>query len=345
VISYSSLGVLTHLLAFKVLEKGNRGVEVFDRYFYPSLFAPLILLIVGITERVSAYGITENRYAVMLLTLWLTLTTLYFIFGKEKWFKIIPLQLSLLFLLSSFGPWGVEAISQKSQLTRLEKLLTKNEILVNGEIVKAISPIPHEDSKNISSIMGYLVNNHNEKNLPSWLNSSTQAYSSKSKFESAMQALGVKSQDSCEDNDWFHLESEVGYGWKTTGFDYISKNFYINRSISNNLAKGIWKRSLYVEKEKYELTFDNINGILTVSGSGKDEVKFDINPLAKKLIPLCKKSYPQNEMILDSKTNKTRARLVIEDIRGKVVKDEIEFSYLSFSVLLGKAEGQPSAEN
>lgn len=341
VISYSSLGVLTHLLAFKVKEKGNRALEIFERYFYPSLFAPIFLLIVGMTERVSAYGITESRYTVILLALWLTLTTIYFSFGKGKRFKIIPLQLSLLFILGSFGPWGVDAFSQKSQVTRLETLLVKNDILVEGKIVPATASIPQEDSKNISSIMRYLVSHHKNEGLPSWLNNSTKFSVSKTTTKKIMQTWGVKPQETCWKNDWFHLDSEGVEVWEITGFDYISKELHYNHSLTKNL----WSWFLVVEKEKYELTFDNKSGVLTVTSPNKDEVQFDINPITNELLTLCKNTYRKNEMTLDSTTGKTRARLVIENIQGKLVKDTIEFSYLSFRVLLGTTADQPAAEN
>ena len=50
-------------------------------------------------------------------------------------------------ILSSFGIWGAEHVSGISQVTRLQNLLEKNNILINGAIHKTSGQIDFEGCK------------------------------------------------------------------------------------------------------------------------------------------------------------------------------------------------------
>ena len=81
--------------------------------------------------------------------------------AKVKNIKLIPVTLCLLCFLTSFGPWGAFSVSQRSQMNRLEKLLTANNILVDGKI-KPMDKAAHKnisdnDEGNISSIVHFLA--------------------------------------------------------------------------------------------------------------------------------------------------------------------------------------------
>src|SRR5690606_3825899 len=83
----------------------------------------LILLILAIYKRVDDYGITESRYILISLAIWLSFITGYFIIKGQEQIRIIPISLMFIALITTFGPWGISAISKNSQQNRLEKIL------------------------------------------------------------------------------------------------------------------------------------------------------------------------------------------------------------------------------
>ncbi|MEJ1221589.1 DUF4153 domain-containing protein [Sediminicola sp. 1XM1-17] len=97
-------------------------------YFYPLfylLLGPLlILLFVAISRRIADYGITENRYFVFALALWILGNTLYLLLSKKKSLRILPISLFLIAMVVSFGPWGAFTVSKTSQANQFEKVYT-----------------------------------------------------------------------------------------------------------------------------------------------------------------------------------------------------------------------------
>lgn len=108
-------------------------------YFYPLfyiLLGPLlILLFIAISRRIHDYGITENRYFVFALALWITGNTLYLLLSKKKSLRILPISLFLIAILVSFGFWGAFTVSKNSQAKQFKKVYTiikKNKGVATG---------------------------------------------------------------------------------------------------------------------------------------------------------------------------------------------------------------------
>ncbi|MBN8701935.1 MAG: DUF4153 domain-containing protein [Bacteroidetes bacterium] len=167
--AFSVFGILSLLLIWPLRnDEGNKWISTFSRWFYRALFPLLVLLGVAIGKRVLQYGITENRYFVLVVALWLTGIAAYFLLSKAKNIKVIPVTLFFIAFLSSFGPWGAFSISEKSQVNRLKKLLTEEKILVDGKIKKAANI--NSNKNQISSIVHYLAKHHRFDAIKPWFN-------------------------------------------------------------------------------------------------------------------------------------------------------------------------------
>lgn len=130
---YAAVGVLAVLLVYPLRDdEENTWVRFFARFFFRATLPIIVLLYVAIWARVRAYGITEDRYYLILLGAWLTGISFYYIFSKQKNIRYIPLSLAIIGALSWFGPWGAFAVSESSQLSRLETVLEKNNIWKPG---------------------------------------------------------------------------------------------------------------------------------------------------------------------------------------------------------------------
>ncbi len=161
VTGYSIAGILAFLLIWPLRRNENyQWIKNYTRLFYITLFPLIILLCVAIGIRVQDYGITEQRYFIIMMAFWLFIMALYFIFSKIKNIKIIPLTLFILSIISAYGPVSAFEISESSQYDRLISLLNKNALLRNNKVEKTNKSLSFNDKKEISASVNYLVTMH-----------------------------------------------------------------------------------------------------------------------------------------------------------------------------------------
>ncbi len=172
VIYFSISGILSLLLVWPIRnDEGQHWIKNFTRFFYLALFPLIVLLILAIYKRISQYGITEFRYFVLLLALWLIFIASYFLISKAKNIKLIPVSLCLIAFCSSFGPWGAFNVSKFSQLKHMESILIKNKMLDSKNHYISGKEIKWKDHFELSSVVQYLVEMHGFKAMQPYLRS------------------------------------------------------------------------------------------------------------------------------------------------------------------------------
>ncbi|MEW5702474.1 MAG: DUF4153 domain-containing protein [Candidatus Zixiibacteriota bacterium] len=173
IFGFASTGIVAYLLLHPIRhERENRWITVAARWFWIAMIPMIVVLELAIWRRVSEYGITENRYFALVLGGWLAAMVVYFLAAKTKSIKVVPASIGVLALLVSFGPWGVFRISERSQVGRLEKLLTQNNLLIKGKVQKAQTAIAQADAAQISSVVRYLQQNHGYAQIQPWFSQS-----------------------------------------------------------------------------------------------------------------------------------------------------------------------------
>jgi hypothetical protein len=154
-------GVLAILLIHPVRDlPENRWVRTFARAFYLALIPSIVMLAMAISKRVGQYGVTEDRYFLMVLTGWLALISVYFIARRDGDIRVIPITLAALAILTFAGPWGAYTVSRASQSARLRRVLEANGLLVHGTIRPATHDVPRKTERDLSSILDYLIQIH-----------------------------------------------------------------------------------------------------------------------------------------------------------------------------------------
>ena len=180
------LGIFTNLLLFPFQnDREHRWIQTFYKAFYYLLIPLIILLFLAIGIRIEEYGITLNRYLIVLMGIWLTFVAGYFILGKRN-IKVIPISLASIMILTSFGPWGMFGLSERMQVNRLENILIQAEILVDGKIknqvkwektasdklrpksLKNTNTLGNKELNEVNSILHYLGNYHGWKHIYPW---------------------------------------------------------------------------------------------------------------------------------------------------------------------------------
>jgi hypothetical protein len=165
----AALGILSLLLVHPIEDrKENHWIRTYGRWFYVALIPSIVMLLLAIWKRIDQYGITENRYFLVVLSLWLAGIALFFIFKRSRNIKVIPMTLCLVALVTIGGPWGAYAVSRRSQTARLERLLAANDMLVDGRVRPAPAVLPFEDRKELSAIVRYLAETHGTTTIDPW---------------------------------------------------------------------------------------------------------------------------------------------------------------------------------
>lgn len=147
------------------LRNTNQWVKTFISFF-PKLIIPLlIMMFVSLGIRINAYGITENRYFVLVAGLWVTSCMTYYILNKNPKNIVFTISLAIISVMTVIGPWSGYSVSKLSQNIRFENLLKANNMISNEKTIKSSSNVPKIDREEISSILLYFQNKHSLKDL------------------------------------------------------------------------------------------------------------------------------------------------------------------------------------
>lgn len=159
VLWYSTISVGIIFLITPILDE-NKAAKLFKIWFPKIILPVLLMMFMSIGQRVGQYGITENRYYIIILGLWVLGIMLYFSLKKPLKNIIIPISLSLVMLISVFGPLSSFTISKSSQNKRLENILNRNSMISNEQIVPS-DTVSADDKIDINNIISYFDTKHN----------------------------------------------------------------------------------------------------------------------------------------------------------------------------------------
>jgi hypothetical protein len=165
----AAAGLLSLLLLHPIEEREeNRWVQTYARWFYIVLIPSIVMLLLAIWKRIDQYAVTEPRYFLVGLSLWLAGICVYFILRRGGSIKVIPASLAVLAFGTLAGPWGAYAVSERSQVNRLEGILVRNEMLVDDRIQPPSADVSFADRREISAVVRYLTETHGVAAIVPW---------------------------------------------------------------------------------------------------------------------------------------------------------------------------------
>ncbi|MBU2914701.1 DUF4153 domain-containing protein [Reichenbachiella agariperforans] len=352
IICVAVLGIFNLLLMHPFSKNtANNWISKFSKIYYVALIPLVGLLFVAISIRIGDYGVTINRYLIVLLGIWLSLVIIYFVSGREN-IKLIPISLACILILCSFGPWGIFSWSQRSQVQRLEQYLVSNGVLLDGkiqrEVIWDLDSLPKFSSPNLNtntlpdsvhnevlSIVEYLDDYHGMQALRPWYTQNIDSLIRQSESKSSRYSLyegdtylktaGIKPiYQRYSDYTYYEYSRNKKESFVSKNFEYalaIESNFFDETSMTREVTLN--GRAIAVtlnpQSRVLQVTFDNET--LTI-------------PLSDKLIHL-EETYGTNEQNLSTTEmqltfhgEKHEVKLIIEQLRMNGLPDKVDISYV-----------------
>ncbi|HUI63346.1 MAG TPA: DUF4153 domain-containing protein [Bacteroidota bacterium] len=169
IFGFAGSGIFALLLLYPIARKGeSRWITLLARWFYVALAPLLVMLVLALWRRISEYGLTPGRYLAIALACWLALVVLYYLLSRTRTILFIPGSLCVLGIVMSFGPWGMLSVSERSQISRLERVAERDGILIEGKVHREHSEVPFADATEIRSILQYLHDMHGYDGIQPW---------------------------------------------------------------------------------------------------------------------------------------------------------------------------------
>jgi hypothetical protein len=146
------------LIVFPTRESGGRLVALFWRMWPWSLLLPWILLMLAVGQRIRQHGLTEQRYLIGLLSVWIAALIVSQGLSRRD-LRWIPGVLCALFITTSFGPWGNFGWPLRWQVGILKAKLVAKGLLRDGRLTsdtRALAVINETDRAVIGGVTYYL---------------------------------------------------------------------------------------------------------------------------------------------------------------------------------------------
>ena len=323
IIGYASIGILSMLILHPFQrEKGNEWIRRYAKWFYILLLPLVVMLFVAIGIRIANYGITEIRYYGILLGVWLAGMALYNTISKKIDIKRIPLSVSVLMLLSLWGPWSSFQISQNSQTNRLTELLVRHEMLQNDRLVKKASEVidlTEDEKENMQSIVEYLGNRHDFASIKQWFQNEIPDYATLEPWTLNEEVFAFMGLSPYNEN--------IGFRY----YDVLNQNTRTTRITGYDEFVQIWRNGFPEEKSSTltlnsgegKLRIDKIENKVIVKKDEEIPLELDMESLLKALEEAEKQSgtAPSNKMVINAENETMSVMLSFANIAFQTKKD------------------------
>lgn len=268
ILSMAVAGILVYLLVYPWQnDSEEKWINQFSRYFFPAVLPLNILLFAGIARRISDYYITENRYLVLTLAIWLAGISLYMIFSRQKDIRLIPCTMAVIGLFISVGPWNMFSVSLKSQQNRFEEILKRNNLLDDDGKIAGKAVVLHEDYIQVFDIAQYFYSRKELDSIIPYLSQVSDTTDDISLFQRIRENL---SSHISSDTTLFirHLSYITAYSDEPAEFFSLEGMDY--------LWKIRIKDSTVILNNGYSVVIDSDSASLIIHYENKEFVKWDL---------------------------------------------------------------------
>jgi hypothetical protein len=320
VLGYAVYGILSILLIYPIRhDEGNKWIKTFSKLFYVLLIPLILLLAVAIWTRIQEYGITESRYVIIVLSLWLTGITCYFLIDKSQNIKIIPISLCIIALLCIWGPQSASSISEKSQVSRLVSFFEKRGAFLNGKLISLSDSVKNNEAYEISS---FIVERYGALALQPFITINIDSLIAPADSIEARYSRSYAHTTAIRD----HLNIRYNYR------DKSDRTWYEFEASQDSIAVGEYAYVQIIDYGYYlhDRNFNWDGDSLTFSVVTKDRtISFDFKKIAESI-----KNNSQQKKFLVLDTPDKNARLLIKRVTFSYSVDDYKLNSLDAYLLL-----------
>jgi len=328
VLWYTAFSVAVMILITPFTQK-DKFFENFKKYF-PYFSIPLIFAsLFAVFQRTYQYGITENRYYVLISIFWLLFCMILYI--RKMNITGIFISLITCLVISVYTPLSAKNVSNFSQSQRLKRMLVKYGALKDGKISKITQKLNNSEGSQIYTTLQYISDNSTIAKL-NFKNEKGEVYSTLGDLE---KGLDVKESW----KDYYYRSDDEGNYEERKVVTYKVKNSE-NAEIISDIAgydNFISYKNVYNEdstnqeneSEKYKIilknkiiTINSKNGTELAKINYEDVVKQIASKLRTSKLPVTSDTVyevPQKDLEYIGKIGKINYKISLRSINEEII--------------------------
>lgn len=326
VLWYASISLIV-IFFISPLSKRSKWASSFVSWLPKVILPLLIMMFIAIGLRIKTYGVTENRYFVVLLGLWVLGMMLYYILAQKKRNIILLISLAIITILSVFGPWSSYSLSINSQNKRFEDLLFKNKLIENGQIINKGNTIPEKDQKEINAVIRYFDYNHELNDLKSL----------------------PKGFSTADMEEIFGFPYTHYSRFKRENYQHFSYSLYDSKELIiikgydylYNISSYYDLKNFTIDNGKISINFDNEKNILTIYWEEKEiynkSLEENIVKLYQENMMVNKHQLKLEDLTIVNENQDVKFKIIINNISGYIdesAPENIDVSNINFYLFL-----------
>ena len=328
VLWYTAFSVAIMILITPFTQK-DKFFENFKKYF-PYFSIPLIFAsLFAVFQRTYQYGITENRYYVLISIFWLLFCMILYI--RKMNITGIFISLITCLVISVYTPLSAKNVSNFSQSQRLKRMLVKYGALKDGKISKITQKLNNSEGSQIYTTLQYISDNSTIAKL-NFKNEKGEVYSTLGDLE---KGLDVKESW----KDYYYRSDDEGNYEERKVVTYKVKNSE-NAEIISDIAgydNFISYKNVYNEdstnqeneSEKYKIilknkiiTINSKNGTELAKINYEDVVKQIASKLRTSKLPITSDTVyevPQKDLEYIGKIGKINYKISLRSVNDEII--------------------------
>ncbi len=304
----------------------------YGRWWFVAILPSLVMLVMAVGKRLGQYGITEPRYFLLVLALWMLGLSLYYGITASRNIKLIPLSLAAVAVLTSVGPWGAYVVSKRSQVARLDRVLEANHMGRVGDAGRASAALSFEVRREMSAVLRYLDDTRGATAVAAVLGVPADTIAAWRK----------------DTNRWNGDDLIAGHAMDHLGLAYVNKweqgareqSVWVNQARPRPLEVTGFELAqtfsypgplawIGTASDSLQLVPEDSSGAYLVKHGGAPLMKLDLRGTVRQALPADSLAFPgsntlQRPIVVEGSAEGIRVRMVFESVRGTVRPNGLE---------------------
>ncbi len=308
VIYYSLISIAVLYFGWYTKDE-NRWTKIFHKFFPYIMIIPTLMMIVSFWVRINQYGFTEPRYYAILAAIFVLRSIS--VIKLQKKVRLIPLVISVLMLISIFGPLSAFSVSKWSQNRRFEKILIEADMLEDGNIVK--KPDADDETKyEVTEIVSYFISNHKSSDIK-YIDNEFRRSDMKDIF--GFEAFYSRNMN--RDTNYYYIDSYKSGITDIKGYDVMV-----------NIYTGKIDEDFLIEKDSLKITTVKDESGLYLLKIYSNEEEIYTKDMGNWLIPLTKENSGDRDGVYSFKDDNDiiKVKIILDYANYYESEDELYYS-------------------